>query len=110
MDATPIPSFGQWLKARRRRLGLTQDALGEQVGCAGETIRKIEAGGVRPSMQLAQLLAANLELSSEERAAVVQWARGGPAPVALQAVPGAIHTRFPQQYPPAFPKGNLLSR
>jgi WD40 repeat protein/DNA-binding XRE family transcriptional regulator len=84
MDATP--SFGQWLKARRRWLGLTQDALGEQVGCAGETIRKIEAGGVRPSTQLAQLLAARLELSVEEQVVLVKWARGGPAPAALQVV------------------------
>src|SRR5690242_8512747 len=95
MDVTP--GFGQWLKARRRSMGLTQDALGEQVGCAGETIRKIEAGGVRPSQHLAQLLAARLDLSAEEQAAFVKWARGtaGPAPPLLQTAGGQISTSTP---------------
>src|SRR5690349_7393036 len=90
MDMTP--RFGQWLKARRRSLGLTQDALGEKAGCAGETVRKIEAGGVRPSQQLAQLLAVQLELSIEQRAAFVLWARrtqvGSPShiPAELQMI------------------------
>src|SRR5579859_4171380 len=51
-------SFGRWLKAERKARDLTQDGLGQQVGCAGETIRKIEAGAARPSRQVADLLAA----------------------------------------------------
>ena len=71
--------FGQWLKARRRARDLTQDALAARSGCAGETLRKIEAGVVRPSRQLAELLAAQLELKAEEQAAFVNWSRGAPA-------------------------------
>jgi WD40 repeat protein/transcriptional regulator with XRE-family HTH domain len=86
----PNPTFGQWLKARRRALDLTQDALAERVGCAGETIRKVEANGIRPSKQLADLLAGQLDLTADERAAFVAWARGSGAPaVLLAATPSA---------------------
>jgi WD40 repeat protein/transcriptional regulator with XRE-family HTH domain len=116
MDATP--SFGQWLKARRRALDLTQDALGERAGCAGETVRKIEAGGVRPSQQLAALLAAELDLSLDDQRACVRWARGAPAPAGLavaaprpgQAVP-ALAARPPAlgvSLPAPRPGGNGL--
>ncbi|MEO8286521.1 MAG: helix-turn-helix domain-containing protein [Chloroflexota bacterium] len=76
-------SFGQWLKAQRRSLDLTQDALADRVGCAGETIRKIESGGVRPSRQLAELLLARLDLPPDVQEAFVTWARGAPAPAVL---------------------------
>lgn len=80
------PSFGRWLKARRRLLDLTQDALAARAGCAGETLRKIEAGVLRPSRQLAELLATQLDLTAEEQAAFADWARGAPAPALLVAV------------------------
>jgi WD40 repeat protein/transcriptional regulator with XRE-family HTH domain len=84
----PNPSFGQWLKARRRALDLTQDALAERAGCAGETIRKVEANGIRPSKQLADLLAGQLNLTADERRAFVEWARGSSPPgVLLAATP-----------------------
>src|SRR5689334_1506807 len=84
-DVESDRSFGQWLKAQRRALTLTQDGLAERVGCAGETIRKIEAGGVRPSRQLAELLASHLDLSAEEQAAFVDLARSGSRPATLAA-------------------------
>jgi transcriptional regulator with XRE-family HTH domain len=31
-------AFGRWLKQRRRALDLTQEALGERVGCAVESM------------------------------------------------------------------------
>lgn len=78
---TDGPSFGAWLKRRRRELDLTQEALAERVGCSSEMIRKIEAGGARPSRQLGELLASGLELPKEELPAFIQWARSeaGPA-------------------------------
>ncbi|MDP9316768.1 MAG: helix-turn-helix domain-containing protein [Chloroflexota bacterium] len=36
-------SFGRWLQQRRKALGLTQEELGQQVGIARATIRKLEA-------------------------------------------------------------------
>ena len=52
--ATP---FGQWLKQRRKVLGLTQKELAQKVGCAEVTLRKVEAGSMHPSALLAASLA-----------------------------------------------------
>lgn len=80
-------TFGQWLKRRRRALDLTQPALAEQVGCAVETVRKIEAGTRRPSRVVAERLANALAVAPEERTAFVGWARGLPRDVSADAVP-----------------------
>jgi predicted ATPase/DNA-binding XRE family transcriptional regulator len=68
-------SFGHWLKQRRKALDLTQERLAEQASCAVETIRKIESNARRPSRQLAEQLAARLQIAPDERSAFVQWAR-----------------------------------
>lgn len=88
------PTFGRWLKLRRRGLGLTQAQLGEQVGYAGETIRKVEADELRPSRQMAEKLATALGIVSEERAAFVRFARD-------EALPEAVG--LPVQTPLALP-------
>ena len=49
-----VPSFGAWLKRRRKALDLTQEALARLVGCAVVSIRKIEADEQRPSRQTAE--------------------------------------------------------
>src|SRR5919202_2678681 len=67
-----IASLGRWIKLRRIVLELSQAELARLVGCAEITIRKIEADERRPSVQLAERLAARLELEPEERAAFVQ--------------------------------------
>ncbi len=68
-------SFGHWVKQCRGTLQLTQEALAERVGCAVQTIRKIEAGARRPSPLLAERLAQVLDLPPEERPAFLQAAR-----------------------------------
>lgn len=68
-------SFGNWLKTRRRALGLTQDELAHQVYCAEITIRKIESDQLRPSKELAALLVNALEVQAEEHLALVKLAR-----------------------------------
>ena len=68
-------SFGNWLKARRRALGFTQDELARRVYCAEITIRKIEADQLRPSKQLAELLVNAVEVAATEQAMFVQLAR-----------------------------------
>src|SRR4051812_8699531 len=70
-----VPSFGEWLKRRRKALDLTQDALARLVGCSVVSIRKFEGDTQRPSRQLAALLAAKLQIPTEERATFVQFAR-----------------------------------
>src|SRR5687768_8240839 len=68
-------SFGGWLKRRRRGLGLTQAQLGQQIGYAGETIRKVEADELRPSRQLAEKLANALGIAPADQATFVRFAR-----------------------------------
>jgi class 3 adenylate cyclase/transcriptional regulator with XRE-family HTH domain/tetratricopeptide (TPR) repeat protein len=69
------PSFGYWLRRRRKALDLTQEALAQQVGCSEVTIRKIEADERRPSRQIAERLAVVLAIAVDERAAFLQAAR-----------------------------------
>jgi predicted ATPase/DNA-binding XRE family transcriptional regulator len=75
--------FGAWLKARRIAYGLTQRELGEWVSCSAVTIRKIEAGTLRPSRQVAELLASVLEVPADERAEFVRLAREAGIPRTL---------------------------
>jgi transcriptional regulator with XRE-family HTH domain/energy-coupling factor transporter ATP-binding protein EcfA2 len=70
------PSFGAWLRQRRRALDLTQAALAQRVGCARITIRRIEADELKPSQQLAELLASHLGVPAAQRDAWLNFARG----------------------------------
>ena len=67
--------FGQLIKAHRQELGLTQDELARRVGCAAVTLRKIEHGDLRPSVQIAERLAMAINIPREERADFVRLAR-----------------------------------
>jgi WD40 repeat protein/transcriptional regulator with XRE-family HTH domain len=69
------PSFGRQVRERRRALDLTQEELARRVGCAAITIRKIEAGALRASQQVAGRLAVSLGLPPDERPAFVRAAR-----------------------------------
>ena len=62
MDA--LFSLGQWIKRRRKALDLTQEAFAQRVGCSKELIAKIEADARRPSRQIVERLAHQLELPS----------------------------------------------
>lgn len=68
--------FGDWLKARRKALDLTQDELAVRAGCSIFALRKIESGERRPSKQLAGLLACALELPEEDKQSFIRVARG----------------------------------
>jgi len=57
------------LKRYRQERGLTQDELAEQVGCATQTIRKIEGGQRRPSYPMAARLSQVLHLPPADHAA-----------------------------------------
>src|SRR6266567_3445185 len=74
-------TFYQWLKQRRKALDYTQKDLADLAGCSPETLRKIEAGVLRPSKQLAELLSAHLELIAEQQTLFVQAAREPQQPV-----------------------------
>ncbi len=67
--------FGTWLKECRKALDITQEELARRVGCAPVSIRKFEAGTLRPSRQMAETLAARLTDDAEKQAAIVRMAR-----------------------------------
>jgi transcriptional regulator with XRE-family HTH domain len=69
------PSFGAYVRQRRREMDLTQEELARRVGCAAITLRKIEADDLRASVQIAERLAMALAIPLEERAEFVRWAR-----------------------------------
>src|ERR1043166_983329 len=71
-------SFGRLVKARRRRLDLTQEELAKQVGYSVITIRKVEADERRPSRQLAERLALGLDIGRGQRSAFVALPRSAP--------------------------------
>jgi predicted ATPase/transcriptional regulator with XRE-family HTH domain/Tfp pilus assembly protein PilF len=71
----PEPSFGQRLKLYRQALDLTQADLAEMVGCATESIRKMEANRQRPSKFLAARLADGLAIPDAERPNFLSLAR-----------------------------------
>ena len=68
-------TFGDVLRQRRRALDLTRAELAEAVGCSVSALRKFEAGDLRPSRPLAEVLAGALQIAPEERAAFVRFAR-----------------------------------
>ena len=74
------PTFGQWLKARRKALDVTRAQLANQIGCAEITLGKIERDQRRPSKQIAELLASALRIPAEAREPFVQFARGSGEP------------------------------
>jgi predicted ATPase/transcriptional regulator with XRE-family HTH domain len=86
-------SFGKWLKERREALDYTQGELALAVGCSVSAIRKMEAGVRRPSKQMAELLATQLQISPRDRPLFLQFARevtatgtkGRPTPTGLPA-------------------------
>src|SRR4051794_2550208 len=69
------PSFGAWVRRRRRALDLTQAQLAALVPCAVVTIRKIESDERRPSKEVAKLLAAALQVVGDETDAFLKAAR-----------------------------------
>src|SRR5215207_2653800 len=90
-------SFSAWLRAQRGALGLTQAELGARVGCSAAAIRKFEAGQRRPSNQIAERLAAAIELADADRPAFVALARRTSA-APERAPPAAALTLSPAPF------------
>src|SRR5436305_7724826 len=99
-----LSSFGEWLRARRNALDLTQFELAERAGCAEDTIGRIEAGTRRPSKQVAALLAAALGVPPQSHADFVRFAREGGSDAALARLEtGAAPGDAPQPAAPPRP-------
>ena len=80
------PSFGYWLRLKRKALDLTREELADRVGYSAATIRKIEDEERHPSEQLVERLAEIFNIPTVERAAFLQFARGdwSAAPTKIQ--------------------------
>ena len=71
-------SLGVLVRAWRERVLLTQEQLAERAGLSARTVRRLESGdAVRPRNSSLGLLAAALELSEAEQAALVAAAQAG---------------------------------
>src|SRR5688572_24580524 len=75
MTALEERTGGELVKWLRVTGGFTQDSLAERVGCATQTIRKIEAGARRPSYQMAARIAQILGLPPEQHADFIRRVR-----------------------------------
>jgi len=69
-------SFGEWLRTQRRALDLSRQAFADQVGCAEVTLRRIEAGTLKPSKVLASVLLEKLDIPKTEWQEWISFARG----------------------------------
>ena len=79
MNKNDNNTFGKLVKELRLQLDLTQEELANKSGCATISIRRIEAGTLRPSTQLAEQLAIMLDVHEDEQEAFTKLARGLPA-------------------------------
>jgi predicted ATPase len=90
-------SFGTWLRKQRRTLDLSQKIFASQVGCAEVTLRRIEAGTLKPSKELVSVLLQKLGIPEAEWPQWISFARG---------LTGFPLSSFPS---PKKPKSNLPS-
>ena len=90
----PENPFARTVRERRLAIGLSQAELAVRVGCATITIRKIEAGDMRPSTQVVERLAMALDVPLEERADFARLARAAalrtPPPLPTPTPPPAL--------------------
>jgi predicted ATPase/transcriptional regulator with XRE-family HTH domain len=82
-------SFGSWLRERRQALDLTQAGLAGRVGCSVVTIRKLESNSLRPSREMAGLVARALEVAPGDVPAFLRVARAAPGAASSLSLPPA---------------------
>ena len=102
MDVLADLSFGEWLKRRRKFLGLTQEQLALQLNCSTIMLRKVEAGERRPSAQLIEQLAKILNVPQSEQGKFQNFARGN-----LRSFINEPIEIYPWQADTAPPRSNL---
>jgi transcriptional regulator with XRE-family HTH domain len=100
-------SFGEWVRRRRKMLDFTRVALAGLVACSADMIKKIERDERRPSLQLAELLAKQLQIPEQVTEKFLQMARGKYVPTLRSPLnlPAATPTQIipsnlPQQLTP----------
>jgi transcriptional regulator with XRE-family HTH domain len=90
--------FGVWLRKQRRALDLSRQAFANQAGCAEVTLRRIEAGTLKPSQALASILLEKLGIPETERPGWISFARGVSGfPPSVSSSTNKPHTNLPAQ-------------
>ena len=69
-------TFGEWLRRRRKGMGLTQQQLAAKLHCSTIALKKIEAEERRPSAQMVEGIAEILNIPLRERTSFLRFARG----------------------------------
>jgi predicted ATPase/DNA-binding XRE family transcriptional regulator len=69
-------SFGHWLTLRRQTMHVQRTELAARIGCAVVTLQKIESDERRPSRQVAERIAEQLDIPHHERETFIRVARG----------------------------------
>jgi len=95
-------SFGEWLKRRRKSVGLTQEQLAQQLNCSTITLRKIESEERRPSAQIVERLTEIFNIPSNEQTAFLRFARGD-----WKSAPSAEGEEVPWRASSVSPRSNL---
>jgi DNA-binding transcriptional regulator YiaG len=80
---------GEWVKALRQGLGLSQDELAERLGVSRSAVARWEADAFRPTMLAAKVL---LALSDSVRESQATKAQGKVSPSIEQAVRHEPHS------------------
>ncbi|MBX3057575.1 MAG: tetratricopeptide repeat protein [Anaerolineae bacterium] len=80
-------AFGAWLRRQRKTQDLSREALARRAHCSASAVRRMEAGELRPSPELALSLAAALNVPPAEQEAFVRFARGDAAAYPATASP-----------------------
>lgn len=76
MEAQNHPtSLGVWIRQRRRKIDMTQEALADAAALSVSAVRKIEADERHPSLAVADALARALQIEPAEQALFVRVAR-----------------------------------
>lgn len=99
-------TFGDWVKQRRKALGLTQAALAQRVACSKVMITKIEANARRPSRSIAELLAQQLKIAPVDYTAFMHLACPDLSPELLNLPSPTLTPQLAQS--PAKPRRPLL--
>ena len=93
-----LDQFAAWLKHRRIALDFTRDELAKRAHCSASTLRRLEAGDLRASEQLAASLAKALGLAGDQIKTFTRFARGDSIDPALFDLPaGALVSPQPDR-------------
>ena len=95
-------SFGEWLKRRRKGMGLTQRQLAARINCSTIMLKKVEAEERRPSAQIVERLGEIFNISPSEQINFLHFARGD-----WKSAPTSQSEELPWHISSTSPRSNL---